>query len=138
MFAILTRLWSGSSNDDLGNAGAVFEAISERSVLGYDYVATLGEPDVVDRGGVYTNNLHVVIPFYTENPNDPDPADLEYPLPDGVEDAEAEFYEVLERFGIDDLANLGDIEGKNVPLDFYDGALVPLWDEVMEPNNSEE
>lgn len=133
MFGFLTRLWPGSSNDTLGDAGAVFDAISERSVLGYNYVGTLGEPDVVDRGGNYTNDLHVVVPFYTEDPNDPDPPDLEYPLPDGMEDAEAEFYEVLERFGIEDLTELGNIEGKNVPLDFYDGALVPLWDEVMEP-----
>lgn len=137
MFAILQRLWPGSSNDEIGNAEAVFDAISERSTLGFDYVGTLGEPDVVDRGGNYTTNLHVIIPFTTE-PGDPSPPDLEYPLPDGLEDATAEFYEVLDLFGIDDLTELGSIQGKNVPLDFQDGALVPLWDEVMTTDDSEE
>lgn len=126
-----------SSNDTIGNAGAVFEAISERSTIGHRYVGVFGEPDVVDRGGQYTTDLHVVVPLFSENPNDPSPANLEYDLPDGLEDAEAQFFDILEIFGIDDLTNLGDIEGKNIPLDFEDGTLVPLWDEVLDTTTEE-
>ena len=135
MLAILSRLWP-SSTDEIGNAAAVFDAISERSDYGYRYVGYLGEPDVVPRGGQYTNEYNIVIPFFTADPNDPDPANLEYDLPDGIEDAEAEFYDVLERFRIDDLSNVGDLEGKNVPLEFQDGTLTPLWDEVAEPHSN--
>lgn len=138
MLAILSAIWPFSNdNETLGDAGAVFDAISERSDFGFRYVGTFGEPDVVNRGGNYTDDYHVIIPFYTEDPNDPDPANLEYDLPDGMEDAEAEFYEVLERFGITDLSQLGDVEGKNVPLDFEDGTLVPLWEEVLEITEDE-
>jgi len=138
MFAILRSLWPFGSNDnEFGNADAVFDAISERSAFGFKYVGEFGEPDVVDRGGVYTTDLHVVVPLTTES-GDPTPANLEYDLPEGLEDATADFFKVLEKFGIEDLSRLGDIQGKNIPLDFQDGTLVPLWDEVMEIANEDE
>lgn len=136
MLAFLNRLWPFGSNE-LGNAGDVFEAIAERSDFGYGHVGVLGEPDLVDRGGNYTTDLHVVVPLFTED-GEPSPANLEYDLPDGLEDAEAHFYEILEIFGIYDLSRLGEIEGKNIPLGFEDGTLVPLWNEVLETDNSEE
>lgn len=139
MLAILTRFWPFGGNDDetFGNADAVFEAISERSDFGFKYVGVFGEPDIVDRGGRYTTDLHVVVPLFSED-GDPSPANLEYDLPDGLDDAEAQFFDVLEIFGIDDLTNLGDIEGKNIPLDFSDGTLVPLWEEVLGTPEGEE
>lgn len=134
MLALIQRLWPFSSTEQasLGNAHAVLEAISERSDYGFRYVGVFGEPDVVDRGGQYTTDLHVVVPLYSENPDDPAPANLEYDLPDGLEDSNSEFFDILEAFGIDDLTELGDIQGKNIPLDFENGTLVPLWDELVE------
>lgn len=134
MLTLIQQLWPLSSNEQnsLGNANAVLEAISERSDYGFRYVGVFGEPDVVDRGGRYTTDLHVVIPLHSENPDDPAPANLEYDLPDGLEDGNSRFFDVLELFGIDDLTNIGDIQGKNIPLDFDDGTLVPLWNELVE------
>jgi hypothetical protein len=137
MFATLSRLWPFSSNA-IGNADAVFDAIAEQSNFGFKYVGTLGEPDVVDRGGEYTTELNVVVPLTTENPDYPDPANLEFPLPEGMEDESAGFFDLLDRFGIDDLSLLGDVEGKNVPLSLENGTLVPLWEEVADAATTEE
>lgn len=136
MIQYLLRLWP-SGNDTIGDAAAVFDAIAEQSDFGWKYVGELGEPDVVDRGGEYTTELHVIVPLTIDNDDYPDPADLEYPLPEGLEDEAAEFFDILDLFGIDDLSLLGDIEGKNVPLALSNGTFEPLWEEVADAANGE-
>lgn len=138
MISWLKQFFGSSSTDTIGNAAAVFDAIAEQSEFGFKYVGTLGEPDVVDRGGEYSTELNVIVPLSTDNPDYPDPADLEFPLPDGLEDEAAEFFDLLDRFGIEDLSLLGDVEGKNVPLALDNGTLVPLWEEVAQAATDEE
>lgn len=135
MLAIVSRFWPFGSNDNqtFGNAGEVFAAISERSELSPKHVGVLGEPGVVDRGGEFTHDPYVVVPLQNDDPSGPSPANLEYPLPDGVEDAGAEFYTLLDQYGIEDLSNLGSLEGKNVPLEIIRGSLVPIWEEMQKP-----
>lgn len=134
---ILGWLFGGNDNEnaqDLGGAGAVFEAITERTDMGYEIQIQLGEPRLIDRGNV-TEDLYVVIPTSTEN--GPDPADLEYDLPDGIEDAEAELYNILDAFGIDKIADIGDLAGAAVPGEQVNGAPVPNFEALFEDSSDE-
>lgn len=128
MFAYLRSLF-GSSTDSktLGGADAVFDAITERTDMGYSIHITLGEPELVDRGTL-TEDLFVVIPTSTDH--GVDPANLEYDLPDGMEDATAEFYDLLNAFGIEKIADVFDLDGKTVPATRENGTPVPAFDEL--------
>lgn len=130
---ILDRLFpsrKNSAGQTLGDAGAVLEAIWENTELEYKYVGTLGEPDIIDRGGQHTTDLYVVVPLTTEHEDHPDPSNLEYPLPEGPDDKLTGFYGLLTRFDIQDIELLGELEGEEVPLHLVDGSLVPVWDEI--------
>jgi hypothetical protein len=97
---------------ELGGAEAVFNAIAERTNSGFEAQITLGEPRLIDRGEL-TEDLHVVIPTSTDN--GPDPADLEYDLPDGIEDASAEFFALLDAFNIEKVADVFELSGQTAP-----------------------
>lgn len=132
---ILERLFGRNALEatNLGGAGAVFEAITERTDMGYEIQIELGEPRLIDRGNV-TEDLFVVIPTVTEN--GPNPADLEYDLPDGIEDVESELYEVLDAFGIEKIADVDQLAGQVVPGEVMGGVPVPKFEELM--SDSEE
>jgi len=130
---LFNRLFS--SNDDpldyldLGGADAVFNAIAERTDSGFEVQIELGEPRLIDRGEL-TEDLYVVIPTRTEN--GPDPADLEFDLPDGIEDAAAEFFDLLDAFGIEKVADVFELSGQSVPGERVNGTVVPNFDALSE------
>ena len=145
MFAnipVLGRLFGSNDNDnennyggvELGGAGAVFEAITERTDMGYEIQIELGEPRLIDRGNV-TEDLYVVIPPSTTN--GPNPADLEYDLPDGIEDAGAELYSILDAFGIEKISDVEQLAGKTVPGEQVNGVPVPNFDALFEDSSEE-
>ncbi|AAL54953.2 hypothetical protein HfxHF1_245 [Halophage HF1] len=130
---ILNRLFGSNDDDrdyhDLGGADAVFNAITERTDSGFEVQIELGEPRLIDRGEL-TEDLYVVIPTYTEN--GPNPADLEFDLPDGIGDASAEFFDLLDAFGIEKVADVFDLRGKSVPGERMSGTVVPKFNELVE------
>ena len=135
MFGFIRNLLFRRSNDDnldyldLGGAEAVFNAITERTDSGFEVQIELGEPRLIDRGEL-TEDLYVVIPTYTAN--GPDPADLEFDLPDGIEDASAEFFELLDAFGIEKVADVFELSGMSVPGERVNGTVVPKFDQLAE------
>ncbi len=130
-FGFFGRLFGGSNDNqdyvDLGGSDAVFEALFERTDTGLEFQIEFGEPRLIDRGNM-TEDLFVVIPTTTDV--GPDPADLEYDLPDGVEDATAEFLDILELFEIEKLADLGDLEDKIVPGTKENGTVAPDFNSI--------
>ncbi|QRD99698.1 hypothetical protein VOLN27_73 [Halorubrum virus VOLN27B] len=135
MFGFIRNLLFRRSNDDdldyldLGGAEAVFNAITERTDSGFEVQIELGEPRLIDRGEL-TEDLYVVIPTYTEN--GPNPADLEFDLPDGIEDASAEFFDLLDAFGIEKVADVFELSGMSVPGERVNGTVVPKFDALSE------
>lgn len=127
LFTYLRKLFDRSDSIELGDADAVFQAITERSETGYEIQIQLGEPYLIDRGKV-TEDLFVVIPTSTEN--GPDPADLEYDLPDGIEDSGAEFYSLLDAFNIDTVSDIEQLIGKTVPGEKVNGTPIPKFEEL--------
>jgi len=131
---LFNRLFSSNDDDpldylDLGGADAVFNAIAERTDSGFEVQIELGEPRLIDRGEL-TEDLYVVIPTYTEN--GPDPADLEFDLPDGIEDAAAEFFDLLDAFGIEKVADVFELSGQSVPGERVNGTVVPNFGALSE------
>jgi hypothetical protein len=136
MFGFIRNLLFRRSNDDdpldyldLGGADAVFNAIAERTDSGFEVQIELGEPRLIDRGEL-TEDLYVVIPTYTAN--GPDPANLEFDLPDGIEDAAAEFFDLLDAFGIEKVADVFELSGQSVPGERVNGTVVPNFDALSE------
>lgn len=139
MLGFIANLFSSndsnqSGTDILGDAGAIVEAVTERTDMGYEVQITLGDPQLVDRGN-FTQDLYVEIPTSTEN--GPDPADLEYDLPDGIEDAEAELFELLDVFGIDTVADLDQLAGQTVPGEMMLGHPVPDFAALVDGDSEE-
>ena len=132
---LFNRLFSSNDDDDpldyldLGGADAVFNAIAERTDSGFEVQIELGEPRLIDRGEL-TEDLYVVIPTYTDN--GPDPADLEFDLPDGIEDAAAEFFDLLDAFGIEKVADVFELSGQSVPGERVNGTVVPNFGALSE------
>ncbi|WP_206668654.1 hypothetical protein [Halorubrum depositum] len=126
---LFDRLFGSNDDDfdylDLGGAEAVFNAIAERTDSGFEAQVTLGEPRLIDRGEL-TEDLYVVIPTYTEN--GPDPADLEFDLPDGIEDASTEFFDLLDAFGIEKVADVFELAGQSAPGVRVNGTVVVDFD----------
>jgi len=113
-----------SYNDPRG-ADAIAAAIYERSQEAHPELGVLGEPRMVDRGGQYSNSLKIIVPVtlrggYTV-PN------LEFSLPDGLDDDTALFYDFLDTYGIEDVANLADLDGAEIHVNWSDGTPVPEW-----------
>lgn len=126
--AILSKLFSSNETDDpsvLGGSDAVFQAVLEHTDEDIRYTIELGEPQLVDRGRAYKTEYNVKIPTESD-PGAPDVADLEYPIPMNGEGFEGtEFAELLEFFGIEEIANLDEVEGAVVFGVVEDGTLVP-------------
>lgn len=113
------------SDDEPRGADAIAAAIYERSQEAHPEIGGLGEPRMVDRGGQYSNSLKIIVPVtlrggYTV-PN------LEFSLPDGLDDETALFYDFLDEYGIEDVANLADLDGAEIHINWSDGTPVPEW-----------
>lgn len=125
-----------SSPDSQGDSAAVVQAIFEQADT-VD-VGILGEPDIVNRGGELTPDPRVVVPLRNSAANGPVPADLEFDLPDGPGDVHAEFYGLLDLYGIENIADMAELDGKAVPLENASGVVVPNFDEVATDEEDEE
>lgn len=134
MFAILPSLFGRSNATEkiVGGSDAVFEAILERSTDGKRYVVTFGEPQLVDRGGDYSQDYMAQIPTSTA-PGDPEPPNIEYNLPDPdetLEESSDELFNLLDVYDIGALSDLGDLEGETVIATFEQGTLTLRFDEL--------
>lgn len=134
MFGFLRRLFGSdsSTNDDgdvIGGAETVFHAILENVDGDKRYIAEFGEPELVDRGGQFASDYMVRIPTFTAS-GDPNPPNIEYDLPDAeMGETTNELFELLDYFNIDQVSDLGDLEGEQIVTAFKDGVLTLQFDE---------
>lgn len=126
MFGFLKRLFGTDSKADdevIGGSGAVFNAILENIDGDKRYVTVFGEPELVDRGGQYSTDYMVRIPTFTQG-GDPEPPNIEYDLPDGeMGEASNELFDLLDYFDIQQVSDLGDLEGEEIMAAFESGVL---------------
>lgn len=127
MFGFLQRLFGSNSsetqNNIVGGAEDVFHAIIENVSSDKRYVATFGEPQLVDRGGEYSSDYMVMIPTST-HPDDPNPPNIEYDLPDSeMGEATNELFDLLDYYNIDQVSDLGQLEGMEIVASLDEGTL---------------
>lgn len=117
-----------STSQETGDSNAVVQAIMEQADT-ID-VGILGEPDVVNRGSDLSPDPKVVVPLRNSIPSGPNPADLEFDLPNGPGDERSEFFNLLDLYSIEKIADMSELEGKNVPLANISGVVIPDFEEV--------
>jgi hypothetical protein len=127
MFGFLRRLFKSNSsetqNNIVGGAEDVFNAIVENVSGDKRYVATFGEPQLVDRGGEYSSDYMVMIPTSTRS-DDPNPPNIEYDLPDAeMGEASNELFDLLDYYNIDQVSDLGQLEGMEIVASLDEGTL---------------
>jgi hypothetical protein len=132
MFGFLRRLFGSSSAETekniVGGAEDVFHAIIENVGGDKRYVARFGEPQLVDRGGEYSSDYMVMIPTST-HPDDPNPPNIEYDLPDAeMGEASNRLFDLLDYYDIDQVSDLAQLEGKEIVASFDDGVLTFQFD----------
>jgi hypothetical protein len=141
MLSIVETLafWRNSEVDDgvVGGADTVFQAILEKTDGGRRYTVYLGEPELVDRGGQLQSDYMVRIPTETES-GDPEPPNLEYELPgDDMEEGDDDLFELLELYGIEAVADLGQLAGETVFGVIEGGSLTLRFDELRDDSEDE-
>jgi hypothetical protein len=127
MFGFLWRLFKSNSSETqsniVGGAEDVFHAIVENVSGDKRYVATFGEPQLVDRGGEYSSDYMVMIPTST-HPDDPNPPNIEYDLPDAeMGETANELFDLLDYYNIDQVSDLGQLEGMEIVASLDEGTL---------------
>jgi hypothetical protein len=133
MFAQLRSLLFGSSdsqsNEVVGDSGAVFEAILERAGDGKRYVVQFQEPELINRGGQFSDDYMARIPTETR-PGEPEPPNIEYELPDATdgEQSDSKLFELLDLYDIDTVSDLNELEGETVIGTFDNGFLTLHFD----------
>lgn len=133
MFGYLRSLFSSNEteiNNVLGGADEVFNAILEHTDGSARYVVQLGEPELVDRGGRFASDFTVRIPTSTAT-GEPEPPNVEYDLPKG-EDENADLFDLLDLYNIDQISDLADLQGESVIATFEDGTLSLRFDLLRE------
>lgn len=107
----------------IGGADEVFSAILENVDREKRFVTQFGEPKLIDRGGEYSTDYMVQIPTFTSS-GDPEPPNIEYDLPDAeMGDNTNELFELLDYYDIDEVSDLGSLEGKTIMAAFQNGVL---------------
>jgi hypothetical protein len=139
LMTVLSRInpFSTSEPETPTGADAVRTAVSEvEGLKNKDFTATLGEPDVVQEAGHYFNEPKVVVPIYDAPYNASDR--LVFDLPENRNDPRFLFNDLLDILGVS-FENMEDIEGDEVPVDFYGGNATVSWKEVdAEPDKGAE
>ena len=133
MFKFLNRFFrrtDDSIDNVIGGADAVFTAILEHADGEQRYIVELGEPQLVDRGGQYSNDLMVRIPTFTQD-GEPDPPNVEYNIPSG-EDGESGLFDLLDAYDIDQVADIAQLEAKTVVGELEDGTITLRFDLLNE------
>lgn len=128
--SVITRFQNwlfGTANDVednvVGGADEVFSAILENANGEKRFVTQFGEPKLVDRGGQYSTDYMVQIPTTTRQ-GEPEPPNIEYDLPDAeMGDNTHELFELLDYYDIDEVSDLGSLEGEQIMAAFQDGVL---------------
>lgn len=122
------RRWLFSTADEvednvIGGADEVFSAILENADAEKRFVTQFGEPKLIDRGGEYSTDYMVQIPTFTSS-GDPEPPNIEYDLPDAeMGDNTHELFELLDYYNIDEVSDLGSLEGETIMAAFQNGVL---------------
>jgi hypothetical protein len=135
MLGILFSLFRSDSTEDstvVGGSNAVFDAILENAGADKRYRAEFGEPQLIDRGGQFSTQHMVRIP--TETPgDDPDPPNVEYDLPGSeMGEDDNELFDLLSLYGIEQVDDLADLEGKSVPVGFENGVPTLQFNELQQ------
>jgi len=129
LMTVLSRINPFSINEPESPTGAdaVRTAVSEvEGLKDKDFTATLGEPDIVQETGHYFNEPKVVVPLYDVPYGASDR--LVFDLPENRNDPRFLFNELLDILGVS-FENMEDIEGDEVPVDFYGGNATVDWEE---------
>jgi hypothetical protein len=135
MHAILSRLFSSNDSENtpvVGGSNAALDAVMQRSGEEDRFIVYLGEPQLVDYSGEFSQDYKVRIPTFTET-GDPNPSELVFDLPEGdIDESDSGLYALLEAYGIEVLSDLGDLEGKTVTGTLQNGSFDLHFDEVNE------
>lgn len=121
--SLRSRFSSDESDENLGPA-AIVEAIYQRSMTHEPTVASLGEPRLEEFGGEFSNDYKVLIPVVLNGKYDI--PDLQFPLPVDL-DEDAQLYEFLQSYGIEDVADLDEVGGNEIGVEWSNGAPIPTW-----------
>lgn len=132
--AILTNMTNTvraafQSNDTTpSGADAVRRAIHEMGSVGEGmFEATLGEPTIEPNQGSFTSDPKVVIPV--ENTMYGSAGTLVYDIPQGPNHEPSQFLDLLDAYDLD-IAELGQLEGEPVPVQYTGGNIIVMWDQV--------
>jgi hypothetical protein len=119
----------GGSSDEQTSLGpaAITEAVYELSGKQFPEKAWLGEPRMVGRGGEFSGEYKVVIPVNVGGADDYDIPNLEFDLPDGLEDEDAQLYDFLDSFGIENIEDIEDVIDYEIGVKWTGGTPVPTW-----------
>lgn len=116
----------------VGGSDEVFHAILENANGEKRYIAEFSEPELVDRGSEFSTDYMVRIPTETP-PGDPEPPNIEYDLPDGeMGDSSNELFDLLDYYNIDQVSDLGLLEGETAVATFENGSLTLQLGEINE------
>ena len=86
--------------DEIGGVGALSQVLAARAVEDYTPEIEFGEPRLVDRADGPVRDFYVIIPTFTPE-GEPNPANVEFPVPDDPDDVEEELNQFLEELGVD-------------------------------------
>jgi len=135
MLAYIRSLFGriANTNDEVvGKSEEVFQAILENAEGEQRYLVEFGEPELIDRGGDFSNDYATRIPTSTQD-GDPEPPNIEYELPDSdMEEEDSALFKLLELYDIETVSALGELEGKSVWGTFEDGTLSLRFDELQD------
>lgn len=120
------RLFGRTETDEeILGPSEITEALCEPSNDYEPDSATLGEPRMVDRGGQFSGKYRIIVPVVIDGGYDI--PNLEFDLPNGLDDEAAEFYDFLQAFGIEKPEEMGVLGGANIDIEWTGGTPVPTW-----------
>ena len=125
MFGYIRRLLGGSDDDDPLGPDAIATALYELSDDAQPTTGYLGTPWMANRGGEFSTHYRVIVPV--EISTGVDVPDLEFDLPNGLNDEDAEFYDFLGQYGIEEVENLDALTGAEIDIEWTGGTPVPTW-----------
>lgn len=121
---VKSLLGCGTDADPMG-PDAIASALYELSDDVQPAVGHLGEPWMANRGGDFSTHYRVIIPVEIDTGEDV--ADLEFDLPNGLDDEDAEFYDFLAEYGIEEVESLSALSGTEISIEWTGGTPVPTW-----------
>jgi hypothetical protein len=133
--SITTYLTLDNEDDTPTGATAVRSAVKEVENLQGNLHGTLGEPDIIKDANQFVPDPKVVVPVYDLPYSGPQK--LVFDLPEGRNDVQSNFLELLEIFELDFDA-MEQLEGEEVPVTIYGGNLTVDWLEVTKTETTDE